>query len=49
MTDLKKALDAVPANPNPLENGVVDPTPGKGQGGWWRAIVSALKYVVGKS
>lgn len=39
----------IPPNENPLENGIVDPTPQKGKGGWWRALVSAIKGLVGKS
>lgn len=36
-------LKDIPANPNSIEIGVVDPTPEKGKGGWWRAVVSAVK------
>lgn len=36
-------LQDIPKNPNPIEIGITDPTPAKGKGGWWRAIVSALK------
>ncbi len=40
MTD---KIKDIPANPNSIENGMTDPTPEKGKGGTWRAIVSWLK------
>lgn len=33
----------IPANPNSIENGMQDPTPEQGKGGWWRAMISWLK------
>lgn len=35
--------DRIPANPNSIQNGMKDPTPEKGKGGTWRAIVSWCK------
>lgn len=40
-------LKDIPANPNPLLNGTYDPTPEKGKGGVWRAIVSTIKGTLG--
>lgn len=40
MTD---KIKDIPANNNPIEIGFTDPTPEKGKGGAWRALVSWLK------
>lgn len=33
----------IPRNPNSIENGMTDPQPEKGKGGFWRALVSWCK------